>query len=154
MAEGELFKTALSKSMALCSQREYCCNDIREKLISWKIGSNDVERIISALVKEKFIDEERYSSAFVKDRFKHNKWGRVKISAHLKAKSIPAETIRAALDSIDYEQYRNTLEDILISHRRVIKAKNRYDLKGKLLRYGLSKGFESALLYDLLNDLD
>ncbi|HUV00763.1 MAG TPA: regulatory protein RecX [Bacteroidales bacterium] len=154
MAESELFKTSLSKSMSLCSQREYCCSDIREKLHSWGIGNADAEKIISILIKEKFIDEERYSLAFVKDRFKHNKWGKMKISAHLRAKSIPGEIIRSALGSIEDELYRETVKEILISHRKSIKAKNQYDLKGKLLRYGLSKGFESGLLYDLLNDLD
>jgi len=46
------------------------------------------------------------------------------------------------------------IKDMILSRRKSVKAKNQYDLKGKLLRYGLSKGFESSLLYDILNDLD
>lgn len=154
MAEKELFKTSLSKAMALCSRREFCCSDIREKLQSWGLGSIDTEKIITSLIKEKFINEERYASAFVKDKFNYNKWGKIKIAAHLRAKAIPGDVIKSALDSIDNVLYKKTIKEILFSHRRSVKAKNQYDLKGKLLRYGLSKGFESNLLYDLLNESD
>ena len=153
MAENALYKTALTKAMTLCSHREYCTEDIRIKLRSWGVTEEDTEKIIVALIKENFINEARYSEAFVKDKFRYNKWGRVKIAAHLKAKSIPGEMIRSALDTIDDEFYRNTLKELIASHRKSVKAKNQYDLKGKLLRYGLSKGFESSLLYDILNDL-
>lgn len=153
MAENTLYKIALTKAMALCSRREYCSEDIRARLQSWSVSEKDAEKIISALIKENFLNEARYSEAFVKDKFRYNKWGRVKIAAHLKAKSIPGELIRSALDSIDDKLYRNTLKELIASHRKSVKAKNQYDLKGKLLRYGLSKGFESSLLYDLLNEM-
>ena len=67
-------------------------------------------------------------------------------------KTFPDEIIKKALDSIDNETYKQTLVNLLSVHRRSVKAKNQYDLKAKLLRYGLSKGFESSLLYDLLNE--
>jgi regulatory protein len=152
MSEGELYKSALSRAMALCSKSEYCIDDIRTKLHSWSVSDKDSERIITSLVKEKFLDEKRYAGFFVRDKFKFNKWGRIKIAAHLKSKNIPAEIIKFALDSIDNEIYIKTLKDLLTEHRKHIKAKNQFDQKGKLLRYGLSKGFESWLLYDLLND--
>lgn len=151
MSESELYKTALSKAMALCSKREYCTDDIRTKLQSWGIGESDTGRIIMNLIKENFINEGRYAEAFVKDRFRYNKWGKVKIRSGLKMKKIPGEIIKSALDSIDDNTYRKTIEDLISVHRRSVKAKNQYDLKGKLLRYGLSKGFESDLLYDILS---
>jgi regulatory protein len=154
MTENILYKTALSKVMAICSRREYCIEDIRGKLQSWGAGEKDTKRIIETLIKENFINEIRYSEAFVKDKFNYNKWGKIKIAAHLKSKSIPGDLIRSSLDSIDDELYKKTLKEIIFSHRKSVKAKNQYDLKGKLLRYGLSKGFESRLLYDLLNDPD
>jgi regulatory protein len=154
MAEKELFTVALNKAMNLCSQREYCREDIRSKLGFWGIEYNDSEKILEILIKENFINETRYASAFVRDKFKYNKWGKVKIGAHLKAKNLPGDVIRLALDSIDNVQYTKLLHELINSHRRTIKAKNQYDLKAKLLRYGLSKGFESSLLYEMLNDLD
>ncbi|MFA5818727.1 MAG: regulatory protein RecX [Bacteroidales bacterium] len=152
MSENALFKTTLSKAMVQCSRREFCCSEIRAKLYSWGLGDIDSEKIISVLIKENFINEDRFAQAFVKDKFNYNKWGKVKIAAHLRGKNIPGDIIRTALDVIDNELYKKTLSDLISGHRRFVKAKNQYDLKAKLLRYGLSKGFESSLLYDILND--
>jgi regulatory protein len=154
MAEKALYKIALDKASAQCSRRELCCEDIRVKLSLWGIEKDDSEKIIKTLIRENFINESRYAEAFVKDKYKYNKWGKVKISAHLGAKKIPPEIITNALNSIDNEHYTKTVRRIIEGHRKTVKAKNQYDLKSKLLRYGLSKGFESSLLYDILNDLE
>ncbi len=152
MAESLIFGTALKKAMALCAGREYCRSDIRQKLSAWSVDASDAEKIISKLVNEKFIDEERYCTAFVSDKFSYNKWGRVKISSALKMKNIPGEIINNALGSIDDETYMAALKEMIAAQRRKVRSKNQYDLKGKLLRFGLSRGFESHLIYDLLNE--
>ena len=151
MSESTIYKTALSKAMALCSQREYCIDDIKSKMQSWSVGNTDSDKIISTLIHENFINEKRYAEAFVKDKFRYNKWGKIKIRVSLKMKKIPVDIINSALDSIEPELYKKTIEELLTAHRRSVKSKNQYDLKGKLLRYGLSKGFESDLLYDILS---
>jgi regulatory protein len=152
MGEGAIYKTALNKATAQCSRREYCCEDIMNKLISWGVSGTDSEKILAILIKENFINEQRFAIAFVKDKFNYNKWGKIKIAAHLRHKNIPGGIIKTALDSIDYDVYTKVLKEIITSHRRSVKAKNQYDLKAKLLRYGLSKGFESSLLYEVLNE--
>jgi len=152
MAENLLYKTALNKAMAQCSRREYCCEDIRNKLSSWGVNESDSDKIITTLIKENFINELRFASAFVKDKFKYNKWGKIKIGMHLRAKKIPSDIVKSALDDIDYENYINSLKGIISSHRRTVKAKNQYDLKAKLIRHALSKGFESSLVYEILNE--
>jgi regulatory protein len=152
MAENDLYKAALTKAMSLCAAREHCTEDLRYKLSAWNVNNADIDKIINVLHKENFINEERYTIAFVKDKFNYNKWGKVKIKAHLRAKQISPETIKRGLDSLDHELYINTLRSMLAGHRRKIKSKDQYDLKAKLMRFGLSKGFESELLYELLND--
>lgn len=151
MAENILFKTALNKAMAMCAAREMCLSDIRSKLHSWGVKDDDAEKILAALVRGKFIDEERYAVAFVKDKFRYNKWGKIKTGQALRMKRINDEVIRKALDSIDNVEYLDLLKRIVEKQRKTVKAKNQYDLKGKLLRHCLSKGFESHLVYDLLN---
>jgi regulatory protein len=153
MTEETLYKASLSKAMALCSRREYCPEDIRLKLQSWGLVENDTGRVIEILIKENFLNENRFAEAFVKDKFNYNKWGKVKIAAHLKMKKITSGIIRSALGCIDDEIYKKTLNDLIVSHRRSVKSKNQYDLKGKLLRFGLSKGFESELLYNIISSI-
>lgn len=152
MADNQLFRSSLNKAMALCAGREYCIVDISAKLRHWGVEDKDITSIIEMLTKDNFINEKRYASGFVKDKFNYNKWGKIKIASQLRAKNIPGEIISGALNSIDNELYRKTLSDLLLSHSRLVKSRNQYDLKAKLLRYGLSKGFESSLLYELLNE--
>jgi len=154
MADNILFKTVLSKAMAHCSRREYCIDDIRRKMLVWGVSNKDAENIISILVRENFINEVRYANAFVRDKFIYNKWGKIKIEVHLKVKKIPQDIIQQALEVIDNEAYMKLIKVLISEQRKKVKAKNQYDLKAKLLRYGLSKGFESSILYDLLNDIE
>lgn len=154
MSENVIFNTALNKALGLCSHREFCILEMRNKIESWGVASDDIDKIIGLLIKDNFINEKRYARAFVRDKFNYNKWGKVKLAAYLRIKNIQGDIIRQALDSIDNEAYVKSLLDLISGHRRFIKAKNHYDLKAKLLRYGLSKGFESNLLYDILNDLE
>lgn len=153
MTENNLSRTALNKAMAMCASREYCSDDIRFKLESWGLRNPELESVLDTLIKENFIDDKRFAAAFVKDRYRNNKWGRVKIAAHLRAKRVSSEIIESALAELDEESYRKDIKGILESHRKYIKAKNQYDLKGKLLRFGLSRGFESNILYDILNEI-
>jgi len=154
MSENVLYKTALTKAMNLCSQREMCASEIEAKLVTWDISVNDKVKILGLLIRENFINEERYACAFARDKFKYNKWGKIKIAAHLRAKKISSAAISSGLESIDNDLYISTLKTIIESHRRSVKGKSQYDIKAKLIRFGLSKGFESNLLYDILNAND
>ena len=154
MAEKKQREELLQRAMRACSEREYCISDIAALLDRW--GADGAETrtwIIERLIKEKFIDEQRYSRAFVVDHFRHSQWGRVKISMALKQKKVDPEAIASGMESIGEEEYLELLQKILVDQRRKIKAKNRLDLKGKLLRHALGKGFESHLVYDAINPL-
>jgi len=153
-SEKDTIKTALGKAMGLCAKSEQCSSDILSKLESWGLDSSEATSVINILVRENFINDQRYADSFVRDKYRHNKWGKVKIAAHLRSKNIEPEVIVTSLSLLDDDQYRQMITDTLNSHRKFIKAKNQYDLKGKLLRFGLSKGFESHLVYDILNEID
>lgn len=154
MKEENNSETALKKAMALCAGREYCTGDIREKLHAWGITGNECDRLLAVLIKQGFIDDNRYASAYASDRLRQNKWGKIKIAAMLRSKGIDEKVITNALNNIDNDEYQRIIKEEISSHRRTVKSKNRYDLKGKLLRFGMSRGYESHILYDLLNDLD
>lgn len=145
-------KELLVRAQRICSGREYCISDIRSLIERWGADSEETKAwVISRLTEDKFIDEQRYCRAFVIDHFRQSQWGKIKITMSLKSKNIPAATIAAGLEAIDEEEYMNLLKKIINDHRRSVKAKNRYDLKGKLLRYALGKGFESNLVYEVIN---
>lgn len=154
MSEENIFKSALSRAMSLCAGREYCRQEIRSKLESWGVREDDREKILSELVRGNFINEERYALAFTRDKFRYNRWGRIKIGHHLRSRMIPAGHIKNALASISEEEYRQALAELLSAHTKSVRAKNAWELKGKLLRFGMSRGFESETVYEALSSLE
>lgn len=152
MADSDLFKEAVGKATALCSAKEYCISEIRFKAPAWGLEQPDTDRLIEYLVAEKYIDESRYARAFVRDKFNIERWGRIKITSQLRFKGIPEEAIARALEEIDPAEYRKTIQGLIASQRRRIQARNKFDMKAKLLRFGLSKGFESSILYEIIGE--
>jgi len=146
--------TYYTKAAALCSKAEKCSTEIRKKLSDWGAGEEIAEKVIKKLVAEKFIDDTRYASFFVKDKFRFNKWGRIKISYMLRQKGISSETITEAMQQIDEADYRETLQKLLQGKSRNTSAKNPYDQKARLLRFAQSRGFENDMVFQVLATMD
>ena len=147
------YQQALSKTMALCSKAEKCVSDIQQKLDNWGVEPADAQKIIETLIAERFIDEERYARYFVRDKFRFNQWGRVKIAFMLRSKKIPAILIEEALLEIEDEAYFELLSKLLNDKARKTKFINEYDKKGKLIRFAQSKGFEMEAINEAMKRL-
>jgi regulatory protein len=111
----------------------------------------DIESIINNLVKEGFIDESRYARAFVHDKVRFAKWGKVKIAQALWQKRIPQDITDAALESIDYDEYLAALKDVVKAKFRTVKGATEYERKMKTMRSVCSRGYEPALVRKLLD---
>jgi regulatory protein len=139
-------KEALNKAAAYCTASEHCLSEVGTKLTQWGVDADVKERILKRLIDERFIDEERYCRFFVNDKFKFNKWGRIKISQTLYMKKIPSEMSRDCLNEIDEKEYMNTLRSLLASKKKSIHASDDYQLNTKLIRFALSRGFEMNII--------
>lgn len=137
----------------VCSKQEMCRHDIEKKLIKYGLSDKEKEVLMKTLMQEKFVDESRYASFFVHDKWKINKWGRIKIQHHLRQKRIPEACIQDALDEIDEETYISVLRELLAEKNKSIKDKNPYHRKAKLMRYAMSRGFEQELVFDEIDRL-
>ena len=154
MAENKQRDELFQRAMRACSEREYCISDVSALLNRWGTDSEETRTwIIERLVSDKFIDEHRYSRAFVLDHFRHSHWGKVKITMALKQKRVDQAAIASGMVAIGDEEYIELLRKVLNDQRHRIKAKSKTDLKGKLLRHALGKGFESHMVYDAINAL-
>ncbi len=147
-------KEAFAKVAAVCARQEKCIFDIQKKLKDWEISSSDITAIIDQLIKEKFIDEERFVRVYVKDKFLFNSWGKIKIRYQLKAKNIYGNLVESALGEIDEEQYYNRLLDLLSKKNDKIKESDVYKKKASLVRFAASRGFEPHLIYNAIDDLN
>ncbi len=140
----------LHKAAAYCSMSEHCLSEVREKLSNWGVESEAQERILKRLLDERFVDESRFAAAFVKDKFRFNQWGRIKIRIMLQQKKVDAHQIEDAMELIDEEEYRDCLFSILSQKRKSLKDKDPQQLKAKLYRFAASRGFESDLIFKLV----
>jgi len=144
------FKASLNKARNICSKQEKCIVDIQKKLLEWGLGSSDNKIIIAKLLKEQFIDEARFAKTFTREKFFQNRWGKIKIRYHLNQKKISEKNISEAFDEIKDSEYQKVLYDLLTKKKYSTKAKNQYQLKGKLINYALSRGFENTIIYEVL----
>ena len=141
---------------ALCAQAEHCQQEMRDKMRRWEIDEMEQNRIISRLVKERYIDDERYARAFVKDKIRYNKWGRRKVQQALWLKHIDTDIQQRVLDEIDEKEYLDVLRPLLKQKRKSIRATNDYELRQKLVRFALSRGFGFDIIRQCLDvdDID
>jgi regulatory protein len=126
---------------ALCAQAEHCQREMRERMRRWELDETVQNRVLDRLVRERFVDDERYVRAFVKDKIRYNKWGRRKVQQALWQKGIDSEIQREVLDEIDEKEYLDILRPLLRQKRKSIKAQNDYELNQKLLRFALGRGY-------------
>ena len=145
--------TAYDKAAFLCSRSEHCSSDIREKLKLWGLSAEDSEAVIEKLIIEKFIDDERFAQAYVKDKFRFNHWGKQKIAFMLRSKNISSEIMELAFEEIEDEGYSDELRKLLADKEKSIKAKDQYDKRNKLMRFAMGRGFESGQIYAVLKEL-
>ena len=136
---------------ALCAQAEHCEQEMRDKMKRWELDETVQNHVINRLTEERYIDNERYARAFVKDKIRYNKWGRRKVQQALWMKRIDTDIQQRVLDEIDEKEYLDVLRPLLKQKRKSIKAGNDYELNQKLVRFALSRGFTFDIIRQCLN---
>jgi len=153
MLSGTSKDKALAKAQNICAKMEKCRGDIRQKLFEWKVEKPFHDEILEQLIKDKFIDEKRFVQYFVRDKYKLNKWGKLKIDYALRAKEISSETIEYALENIDLEEYTDICRDLLQKRLKTLANDVADKQKVKLIRFGQSRGYEGAMVYKIVENL-
>ncbi len=137
------YDKGLARAMRHCSTREVAAADMVALLTRWGVTDNNSEAIIARLIKDRFIDDERYARAYVNDKIRFGKWGRRKIEAALIAKRIDKGVIgRVISELIEPEDMARKVFEEIKKKSLTVKSRDRYELKGKLMRFALSRGFE------------
>jgi len=126
---------------ALCAQAEHCQWEMLEKMRRWEVPEEAQARVMQRLVKERYVDDERYAQAFAKDKIRYNKWGRRKVDQALWQKHIDEDIRKRVLDEVDDEEYLGVLRPLLKQKRKSTKANSDYELNQKLMRFALGHGF-------------
>ena len=116
----------------------------------WELPEEEQARVMQRLVSERYVDDERYARAFVKDKVRYNKWGRRKVEQALWQKHIDDDIRQRVLDEVDDSEYLAVLKPLLQQKRRSTKAANDYELNQKLVRFAVSRGFTFDIIRQCL----
>jgi regulatory protein len=146
-------KEVYAKMAQLCSRSEQCSADIRKKMVVYEIMDELVEEIISKLKTEKFLDDERYVKAYISDKFRLNKWGKIKLRYYLKAKGLHDSIIEKGLQEIKEEEYKKVLIDTLKEKAKKVKSDNKFEKAGQIIRFAQSRGFEPEIIHRYLHEV-
>lgn len=141
----------LEKMRRYCAYQERSHQQVRDKLYDAGLHGEDVEEIISALILENFLNEERFARSYARGKFRMNGWGRLKIVQGLKQHRVHPNGIRAAMTEIDDAEYTETLNKLIETKKRTLREKNPLRKKAALMRFAAQRGFESDLVREILD---
>ena len=136
-----------------CSYQDRCHKEVKAKLKSFKISSDELNEIVSNLIKDNYLNESRFSKSFVRGKFNMKNWGKVRIVNELKLRNISIYNINLGLKEIDDQDYINKLEDIFNKKLSSLSNLNSNLKKKKIISYLLYRGWESNLIYSKANEI-
>lgn len=139
------------KAADYCAASEHCVSEVRLKLSLWQVDQEDAETIILRLLKEGFIDESRYASAFARGKFRNLQWGKTKIRFELKRKNIPGAVISKAIEEIDSDEYLECIQDLMKKKMKSLGG-NSLQNRLKVMRFLAAKGFEPGLIQGMIRE--
>ncbi len=146
--EEELFQ----KLQSYCAYRERCSFEVQQKLRRMGAGKAHMENIIKRLEKEGFLDDKRFTETYVKSKILNNNWGKTKVRYYLKHFKIPEKQIEEVFNLIDEEEYNKNLRNIIKKKYNEIRNDNSDVKKNKTANYCIQKGFETYLVWQLINE--
>ncbi|MFZ1785289.1 MAG: regulatory protein RecX [Ferruginibacter sp.] len=145
---------ALQKAKQYCAYQERCHAEVKDKLYSFGQNKKDVDELLSELIGENYLNEERFAIMYAGGKFRMKQWGRVKIKYSLKQKQVSPYCIKKALAAIDESDYKRTLAKLFEQKLKTLKGeKNIFIKKRKLQDHLIQKGYETDLIRGLISSI-
>ena len=151
--KAESISEALSKIYRYCAYQERSHREVKNKLFEYGLYTNQVDEILSRLITENFLNEERFAKAFAGGKFRMLKWGRLKIQQELEREGLTPKCIARGMAEIDSSDYSKALKTLIKKKALITKAENPFQKKNKIARFAIGKGYEPELVWQAVNDL-
>ena len=142
---------AIQKLRHFCTYQERSQSEVRSKLYDLGIRKADHDEIISSLIEDDYLNEERFAKQFVGGKFRMKDWGRKKIYYGLREKGVSEYLIKIAMKEIDEDQYQKVLQELAEKKYESLKGEDYMSRKRKTMDFLLQRGFESQLVTSLVN---
>ncbi len=149
----EYLKQVKRKIANYCAYRERCTSEVRDKLTSYECQPDEVDELLTFLEAEGFLDDQRFAQAYAKDKFRQNKWGKIKIRLYLKQKQLSSDLIEEGLSSIPEQEYLDTLDHLVERKYKSVMGENAYIKSNKTAQSIVGKGYESDLVWTAIRSM-
>jgi len=136
-----------------CAYQERCHKDVRAKLQDMGLIPMAIDHMITFLIQENYLNEERFAKSFVRGKFNTKKWGKARIIRELRFREISKYNIKSALQEIDDASYTQTLHLLALKRLQHIRETQLQKKRKKLADYLLYRGWESDLVYAKVREL-
>ncbi len=136
-----------------CVYQDRCHKEVEQKMRDYNLIPEARELILLSLMKDNFLNEERFAKSFARGKFRIKNWGKQRIVRELKFKDISAYNIKTALKEIEEEEYIETIYRITENRNAVISESDIYKRKNKLIGFLMRKGFENELIFKVVNEI-
>lgn len=146
------FEEIKQKMVNYCVYQDRCHSEVEKKMRDFMLIPEAKDEILLYLLKENYLNEERFTRSYIRGKFYIKSWGRTKIKSHLKLKGVSEKLISKCFDEIDDVDYRKTIQKIWEQYYSQQKMLKEYQKKSKTIKYLLSKGFEYEEVLSVLND--
>lgn len=146
-------KEATKKLESYCAYQERCHKEVVQKLRDMNMIAEAIDEIVTHLIQENYLNEERFAQSFARGKFKIKKWGRNRITSELRFRNISKYNIKIALKEIEGTEYLKTLDSLSKKRLSAIKETNHQKRRKKLADYLLYRGWESHLVYEKIKEL-
>ena len=147
-------KEAKLKIARFCAYQERTQQEVRDKLYSYGLHSEDVESLIADLISENFINEVRFAKTYAAGKFRIKKWGRLKILQGLEQRKLSTFCIKKAMNEIDNQDYQATLQDLLTKRWASQRETDLFIKKHKVAKYLIGRGYEPELVWEQISQLE
>lgn len=141
---------ALIRMMKYCAYQDRCHSEVRTKLLELGVYGDDLEEIISELIVDNFLNEERFARSYARGKFRMKGWGRIRIRQELRLRKISPYCIKKAMEELEEFDYEGKIIDILMKKNKLLQDRDLFKRRGKLAEHAIQKGFEADLVWKLV----
>jgi regulatory protein len=144
---------AFTKIASYCAYQERSHKEVKNKLYEYGLHENEVDELVTRMITEGFLNEERFAKAFAGGKFRIKKWGRLKIVNELEALGLTKKCIQKGLNEIDTSDYVKTLKGLIKKKAAQLDEDNQFKKRDKIARYVISKGYEPEQVWEIVKDV-
>ncbi|MCF2499713.1 regulatory protein RecX [Dyadobacter chenhuakuii] len=145
----------LQKAASYCAYQERTQDEVRQRLKKWNVWGEEADELIAELISMNYLSEERFAKTYAGGKFRVKNWGRMKIRQELNRRGLSQYSIEKGMGEIDDKAYVESLKTLLVKKKNLLlkTESDPFKLKQKLVRFALGKGYESELVWKVVEEL-